>query len=210
MKVAIYARVSTDEQTEQNQINTLEKWASDRGWDVAGVYRDVGSAFQHADQRHIKELLADCRRGKYQQVLVYDLSRLTRQGPLELMIMLKQFVEAGSPVFSWLEQVINVPNDFQPVLVSLYGVMNKIFSTSLSERTKAGMARAKAEGKHVGRPRKVRITLNPEDKKAHSKLDSLNKRMQLLQKQMQELSAGKGLENGEKQTTPFRDKTLSK
>ena len=154
MKVAIYARVSTDEQTEQNQIAALEKWAADRDWEVGGVYRDIGSAFQHTDQRELKKLLADCSRGKFQQVVVYDLSRLTRKGALELMLILKQFADSGAPVHSYLDTAINVPGEFQPVLVAFYGVMARIFSTQLSARTKEGMERARAQGKHIGRPRK--------------------------------------------------------
>jgi len=152
MKVAIYARVSTDEQTLDNQIAMLTKWAADRGWELGDIYCDTGSAFQHTDQRELKLLLAACDKGRYQQVLVYDLSRLTRKGPLEMMLLLKQFADKGAPVFSYLDSAINLPSEFQPVLVAFYGVMARIFSTQLSERTKAGMARAKAAGKHVGRP----------------------------------------------------------
>lgn len=154
MKVAIYARVSTDEQTEQNQVSVLENYAKSQGWDVAGTYTDVGSAFQHSDQKNLKVLLDECQRQGYNRVLVYDVSRLTRQGPLELMLLLKRFVDKGAPVHSYLDSAINVPNEFQPVLVAIYGMMAKTFSTQLSERTKAGMERARAQGKHIGRPRK--------------------------------------------------------
>ena len=154
MKAAIYCRVSTEDQHTENQLPILRKWAADRGWEVAGVYQDTGSAYQKANQVLLKKLLADCDKGKYDVVLVYDLSRLTRKGPLELMLLLKQFADKGSPVYSYLDTAVNVPSEFQPVLVAFYGVMAKIFSTQLSERVKAGMARAKAEGKHVGRPRK--------------------------------------------------------
>lgn len=154
MKVAIYARVSTDEQTEQNQVSILTDYATKQGWDIAQVYSDIGSAFQHADQKQLKALMDECQRKHYEKILVYDVSRLTRKGPLELMLLLKQFADKGCPVHSYLDSAINVPNEFQPVLVAIYGMMAKLFSTQLSARTKVGMARAKAEGKHVGRPRK--------------------------------------------------------
>ena len=156
MKAAIYCRVSTEDQHTENQLPILEKWAADRGWEVVERYEDTGSAFQRTNQKQLNRLLADCDKGKYKLVLVYDLSRLTRKGPLELMLLLKQFADKGSPVYSYLDTAVNVPGEFQPVLVAFYGVMAKIFSTQLSERVKAGMARAKAEGKHVGRPRKVK------------------------------------------------------
>ena len=154
MKIAIYTRVSTEEQTELNQINVLEQYAATQGWEIGGAYSDVGSAFQHANQKELSRLLDECQRKHYEKILVYDVSRLTRKGPLELMQVLERFADKGAPVHSYLDSALNVPNEFQPVLVAIYGMMAKTFSSQLSERTKAGMARAKAEGKHVGRPRK--------------------------------------------------------
>lgn len=153
MGVCIYTRVSTEEQPEENQTAVLEKWAKDRGWEVDAIYQDTGSAWQHTNQKELKRLLEDCDKGKYKQVLVFDLSRLTRKGPLELMLLLKQFADKGAPVYSYMDTAVNVPGEFQPVLVAFYGVMARIFSTQLSERTKAGMDRAKAAGKNVGRPK---------------------------------------------------------
>jgi putative DNA-invertase from lambdoid prophage Rac len=162
MNVALYVRISTDQQTEENQVRILTEWAAARSWTftMADIFRDTGSAYQHGDQRALKELLQQCDRGKYKQVIVYDLSRLTRKGPLELMLLLKQFADKGAPVYSYLDPAINVPGEFQPVLVAFYGVMANIFSTQLSARTKAGMARARAQGKHIGRPRKNDAAVN--------------------------------------------------
>ncbi len=156
MKVAIYARVSTDEQTEQNQVPILEEWAKDRGWEVVGVYRETGSAYQHADQKELRRLLEDCRLGKAQAVLVFDLSRLTRQGPYETMTIVRRFAQAGAEVRSvhdsWIEQFTNPM--MREAFLGFTGYLNNEESKIKSERTKAGMARAKAQGKHVGRPRK--------------------------------------------------------
>lgn len=155
MKVAIYARVSTDEQTEQNQVGLLEKWAADRGWEVSGIYRDIGSAWQQkGDRLELSKLLNDCHHGTVKTVLVYDLSRLTRKGPLEMLLTLKRFSQNGAQVYSYSETWLNVPSEFNEVLVAFYGYFAELFSRQLSARTKAGMARAKAQGKHVGRPRK--------------------------------------------------------
>jgi len=160
MKVAIYVRVSTDEQTELNQMAVLEKWAADRAWQIYGVYRDVGSAWAaKGDRAELNRLLNDCHKGKVNLVLVYDLSRLTRKGPFEMMLTLKRFADNNVQVYSYMETWLNVPSEFHPVLVALYGYFAELFSRQLSERTRAGMARAKASGKHIGRPRK-RGTLN--------------------------------------------------
>ena len=156
MKVAIYARVSTEEQTDLNQTIVLEQWAKDRGFDVVGIYKDVGTAWKadQSDQKELRRLLEDCSRGKVQLVLVYDLSRLTRQGPLELMTRLKRFSDFNVNVNSYLETWFNVSNDFQPVMVAMFGYFAELYSKQLSARTKAGMARAKLQGKHCGRPKK--------------------------------------------------------
>ena len=159
MKVAIYARVSTEEQTEKNQVNVLEQWAAGRGYEVDEVYRDVGSAWQakdQSDQKELRRLFKDCDHGKVKLVLVYDLSRLTRRGPLEMMLTLKRFADYGVEVNSYLETWFNVPTEFQPILVSLYGFFAQLYSKQLSERTKAGLSRAKEQGKKLGRPKKIK------------------------------------------------------
>lgn len=155
MRAAIYARVSTDEQTELNQVNVLEKWAADRDWEVHDIYKDVGSAWQKkGDRLELNRLLKDCHQGRVKTVLVYDLSRLTRKGPLDMLQTLKRFADNGAQVYSYMESWLNVPSEFHPVLVALYGYFAELFSRQLSARTKAGMERAKANGVHIGRPRK--------------------------------------------------------
>lgn len=157
MKVAIYARVSTDEQTEQNQLNILEKWAADRGWDIVDRYCDVGSAWQtKGDRAELNRLLHDCHLGKVNLVLIYDLSRLTRKGTAEMINTFKRFHDNGAQVYSYSEQFINQPSELvTSIIIPIYAYMAKAFSDQLSARTKAGMERARAQGKHVGRPRKI-------------------------------------------------------
>ena len=197
MNIAAYIRVSTDQQTAENQTAVLKKWALDRGWELAEIYCDTGSAFQYTDQRELKRLLADCDKGKYKQVLVYDLSRLTRKGPLELMLLLKQFADKGAPVFSYSESAINFPSEFQPLFIAFIGIMARIFSTQLSARTKAGMARAKAQGKHIGRPRKSEIQklerkILQEKMKAENSVESKIKKLESL---ILEIKTEKGMQN---------------
>lgn len=155
MKVAIYARVSTEEQTEQNQLLILKQWAADRGYEIIDTYCDYGVSgwkADQSDQKELRRLFADCSRGKVQLVLVYDLSRLTRRGPLEMMLTLKRFADYKTQVHSYLETWLNVPSEWNDILVPFFGKFAELYSRQLSERTKAGMARAKAAGKHVGRP----------------------------------------------------------
>lgn len=154
MKVAIYARVSTDEQTEESQIPTLEKWAADKGWEIVGIYREVGSAWQNSDQKELKRLFEDCRRGLANIVIIYDFSRVTRQGAFYQLDLLRKFTNAGievhSYVDSWLEQITS--SSMREGLAGLLASINKEDSQVKSVKTKGGMARARADGIHVGRP----------------------------------------------------------
>jgi putative DNA-invertase from lambdoid prophage Rac len=154
MKAAIYARVSTEDQTDLNQTLILEQWAKDRGWEICEIYRETGSAWQHADQKELRRLIEDCRRGKFQTVLIYDLSRLSRGGPFASLSIIRQLAQAGGEIKSyrenWLEQFTNPI--FREAIIGLLGYVNESESSDKSARTKAGMARAKAQGKHVGRP----------------------------------------------------------
>lgn len=160
MKVAIYARVSTDEQTDHNQIPMLEKWAEARGFEVVKVYHDVGSAYQNNDLVQQRQMLHDARMGEFRKILVYSLDRLTRRGATALGNLLEQVEAYGVHVLSMQQDWTDVPDALYPLLISIYGFWGKYESQMISVRTKAGMARAKAEGKHIGRPRKERGVKN--------------------------------------------------
>ncbi len=154
MKVAIYARVSTDEQTELNQIPVLESWVQHRGYEVYETYRDVGSAWQKADQKELKRLLEDARRGKFEIMAVWALDRLTRGGIGKIFQILDRLAEYKVRVISHQESWTEAPGELQPLLFSVFAWVAQQESKRISERTKAGMARVKAQGKHIGRPRK--------------------------------------------------------
>jgi putative DNA-invertase from lambdoid prophage Rac len=161
MKVCLYARVSTDEQTEQSQIPTLEKWASDKGWEIVGTYRETGTAWQNSDQKVLRQMLEDCRRGLANTVLIYDLSRSTRQGTYYQLWLIRQFTQAGVEVRSfmdsWLEQITNP--SMREAMIGFLAAIHETDSRVKSQKTKDGMARAKAEGKHIGRPRKSKDSI---------------------------------------------------
>ncbi len=155
MKAAIYARVSTEEQTEENQIEPLLQLAKARGYEVYDVYREQASAWKSGHQKELARLFEDARRGKFEIVLVWALDRLTREGPLVMLQLYKKFADYGVNCISLQESWTESPSDVKPFLLSCFGWLAEQASKRISERTKAGMVRAKAEGKHVGRPRKV-------------------------------------------------------
>ena len=154
MKVALYARVSTEDQTDLNQITILEKWAEDRGFEVVAKYQDTGSAYQNNDLVSQRMMINEARLGKFKKILVWSLDRLTRRGATALGTLLEQINTYGVRVISYQQDWTDVPDDLYPLLISIYGFWGKYESQMISQRTKAGMARARAQGKHIGRPRK--------------------------------------------------------
>ena len=61
MKVAIYARVSTEEQVLENQIPVIETWAINRGWEIVKVYAEDATAWKAGHQKEFAQLLKDAR-----------------------------------------------------------------------------------------------------------------------------------------------------
>lgn len=155
MKVAIYARVSTDEQTEQNQVEPLLSFARQRGYEVHEVYREQASAWKNGHQRELSRLFEDARRGRFQVVLVWALDRLTREGALTILQYYRRFADYGVSCISLSEPWTEYPSEVKPLLLAVMAWIAEQESKRKSERTKAGMIRAAAQGIHCGRPRKV-------------------------------------------------------
>ncbi len=153
-KAVIYARVSTEEQHTENQIPVLENWAKQRGWEVIGISSEEESAWKAGHQRELAQLLKDARYGDFQLVLIWSLDRICRGGPSEIFPLIKSFNNYGVKVFSnqepWTEQP---EGPMYELLISVYSWVAKMESQRRSERTKLGMARARAQGKNIGRPK---------------------------------------------------------
>jgi putative DNA-invertase from lambdoid prophage Rac len=159
MKVAIYARVSTEEQTTENQSPVLEGWAKSRGWEVVKIYQEEASAWKAGRQKELARLLEDARHGEFDIVLVWALDRLTRAGIPAIFQLLDSLASYQVKVFSYQESWTEQPNQpMYELLVSIFGWVAKQESQRRSERTKAGMLRAKEKGtksgKAIGRPKK--------------------------------------------------------
>ena len=151
--VALYVRVSTEMQTTENQVQALTVWAEGRGWKVGKVYTDTGSAYQNADQRQLRALLEACRLGKHRVVLVYDLSRLTRRGVFHILNLLREFDQYGTQVLSMQQSWLEMPDQFRDLFIAILGWVASFESEQLSQRIKAGLARTKADGQTLGRPK---------------------------------------------------------
>ncbi len=154
MKAALYLRVSTTEQNVDNQLPALEAYADSRGWQIVEVYQENESAWKSGHQKELARLLAEIRRGtrKYDVLLIWALDRLSRGGAAAILNLVDTFKTYNVRVISLQESWTEAPGAIGEVLYAIAGWVAKMESERRSERTKAGLARAIASGKRLGRP----------------------------------------------------------
>ena len=156
-RAAIYLRVSTDDQCAENQLPSLEEWAVRNTLRIVGVYREEVTAWKNGHQVELKRLLSDALYGKFDYLIIWALDRLTREGAAKLMTLINTLGQRGVKVISIQEpftQAVMGPMGeiITEMLYALYGCMAKLESQRRSERTRAGLARARTQVKRLGRP----------------------------------------------------------
>jgi DNA invertase Pin-like site-specific DNA recombinase len=151
-RVALWCRVSTEDQTTENQLRVLREWAAQRGFEVVREYLVEASAFTGKHQPHLKVALEDARLGTYQVLLVWALDRLSREGVEATLSLIRRFREHGVEVHSHQESWTEGAHEWQDLFMSVCAWAAQVESRKRSERVKAGMARRRAQGLPVGRP----------------------------------------------------------
>lgn len=151
MKVALYARVSTNRQETDNQLLVLRQWAASAGHEVVYEFVDDGISGKTAKRPAFQQMLEAARRLEFQLLCFWSLDRLSREGALETMLHLRRLNDYGVAWRSHTEEYISSLGPFADVIVSLMGTIAKLERIKLSERTKAGLARVKASGRPIGR-----------------------------------------------------------
>lgn len=148
MKAAIYARVSSSEQETDNQVQALTAWAESRGYEIAKVYQEAESAWRNGHQRELAKLRQDAARGRFDILLIWALDRLSREGPLKVLSLVQWFGAHGVKLVSYQEAWTWTNSPMAELLYSITAWVAKYESERRSERTLAGLARAKAQALH--------------------------------------------------------------
>ncbi len=152
MKVCIYSRGSTAKQETKNQSIVLSDWTKQRGFEVVKVYEEEESTWKVGHQRELARLLDNARKRKFHAALVWALDRLSREGPLAILTLVNRLKIYGVKVLSYQESWTEAPGEMSELLYALTGWVARMESQHRSERTKAGLARVRAQGKLLGRP----------------------------------------------------------
>ncbi len=146
--VAIYCRVSTKEQTTENQKRVLAEYCDRRGW----KYKIIEETQSTRKTRPRKQaLLQALRQRVFDGVVVYKLDRWARSST-ELILELKELNDKGV-VFVSLTDNIDMTTASGKLLVGILSVLAEFERDIIQERVLAGMARARAQGKQIGRPK---------------------------------------------------------
>lgn len=154
MRAALYARVSTDKQELENQLFQLRAYCEKCDFEVFGEYCDIISGKE--DSRPAFDALFKAASKRFFDVVVFwDLSRFSRSGTLYTLQKLKQLENLGIEWDSYQEPYFRSAGQFKDVVLSVVATVAKIEREKISERTKAGLARAQNVGKR-GKDKKPR------------------------------------------------------
>ncbi len=148
-RAGVYARVSTnDQQTIPLQIRALREYANRRGWTIALQVRDIGSGAVKREAR--ERLLESARRREIDVVLVWRLDRWGRS-VTDLMNTLEELDHLGVGFVS-LTEALDMTTPAGRAMAGLLAVFSAFERDILRERTRAGLANARQNGKRLGRP----------------------------------------------------------
>ena len=124
------------------------------GWKVVGEYLDQISG-RKSDRPQFEAAMRDARKRKYDVLLFWSLDRLTREGVLKTLLILHRLSGYGVKYRSLQEQWIDSLGAFSDAIVGILATVAKFEADRMSSRVRSGLARAKAEGKVLGRPKAV-------------------------------------------------------
>jgi DNA invertase Pin-like site-specific DNA recombinase len=152
VRAALYLRVSTDRQTTENQNQALLAVALHRGWEVVATYDDNGVSGSKSREyrKQFDALLKDATRAKFDVVLAWSVDRLGRSLK-DLLAFLDELHGVGCDLYLH-QQGIDTTTPTGRAMFQMVGVFAEFERTMIQERVKAGIERARKQGKILGRP----------------------------------------------------------
>lgn len=151
-RVGIYLRVSTKEQTTQNQLRELRQVAERAGWDVVRVFEDAGiSGAKGRDKRpEYDALLKAVVRREIDMVAAWSVDRLGRSMQ-DLVAFLSDLQGHGADLYLH-QQALDTSTPSGRALFGMLAVFAEFEREMIRDRVNAGLSRAKSMGKRLGRP----------------------------------------------------------
>jgi DNA invertase Pin-like site-specific DNA recombinase len=152
MRIAIYCRVSTTKQDNENQLGQLREFAAKQDWQIFNNYTDQESG-STGDRTEFQRMFADASKRKFDLVLFWALDRFSREGVLATLQSLNLLESYGVSYKSFTEPFFDSCGVFKDAVVAIMATLAKQERVKRAERTRAGLAVARAKGKTLGRPK---------------------------------------------------------
>lgn len=151
MKVAIYCRVSTNKQDNGNQIDDLKRFiGTQQGWELVLEFVDVVTGSGKKDRAQFDAMMLAASQRKFDLLLFWKLDRLTREGTRKTFEYLSRLEKWGVKWRSYMEPIFDSCGQFRDIVISIMSTLAEQERIAISDRTKAGLARARAKGKILG------------------------------------------------------------
>jgi DNA invertase Pin-like site-specific DNA recombinase len=149
-RVALYLRVSTLDQHPETQLHDLRAMAAQRNLEVVREYVDHGISGTRARRPGLDEMMRNARRGQFDVVLVWAFDRLARS-VRHFLELLDELNRLNIEFISFRENV-DTGGPLGRALVVIIGAIAELERNLIVERVRAGMRRARLEGRRLGRP----------------------------------------------------------
>ncbi len=149
-QVALYARVSTTDQSTDSQLLDLRRYTQERNWHVFREYCDNGISGTKDSRPALNELMNDAKKRRFDVVLVWRFDRFARSTK-HLILALEEFKNLGIDFVSYQEN-IDTSSPLGSAIFTIISAVAQLERDIIAERVKAGLRRAKENGKKLGRP----------------------------------------------------------
>jgi len=150
MNVAIYARVSTMDQSPLMQLDALRAYCKAKAWEIHREYVDQGVSGATSSRPFLDAMMRDANCAKFNAVLVWKFDRLFRS--VEHMLKALEMFRTLEIEFISLTEAIDTTTSHGRFLYTMLAAVAEFSKDLLRERTKAGMDRARRAGHRIGRP----------------------------------------------------------
>lgn len=153
MRIGIYARVSTKDQSCELQLRDLRTYCAARAFETVGEYIDAGQSGAKESRPELNKLMDDARKRKFDAVIVWRFDRFARSTK-HLLLALEEFRSLGIQFISYQEN-IDTSSPLGQALFTIVSAVAQLERDLIRERVSAGIRNAQASGKQLGRPRRV-------------------------------------------------------
>jgi DNA invertase Pin-like site-specific DNA recombinase len=151
MRIGIYARVSTKDQSCELQVRDLRAYCAARGFDLVREYVDVGQSGAKDSRPELNKLMDDARKRQFDAIVVWRFDRFARSTK-HLLTALEEFRSLGIQFISYQENV-DTSTPLGQALFTIVSAVAQLERDLIRERVSAGIRNARANGKRLGRPR---------------------------------------------------------